>query len=92
MNAAAHTPHRGTNTASRAHVVYDGKTGEVLHIHHTVSHDEASSHEEPHARALRHAGKRAGANAEVIEVESREVSHGRPIRVDLATKAIAPKT
>lgn len=69
----------------RAYVVHDRNTGEILHIHHSITfpHDRSGG-ESPELRALRLAGHRAGANAVVLEVDPAEVSfHVNSIKVDL---------
>jgi hypothetical protein len=74
----------------RAYVVHDPTTGEVLHIHHAVTfpHDRSGG-ESSEARALRLAGRRAGAGAVVLEVDPNEVSFDRrPIKVDIASSRI----
>jgi hypothetical protein len=70
----------------RAYVVYDSTTGDVLHIHHSVTfqHDRSGG-ENSEARALRLAGRRTRGTAVVLEVDPDEVSFDRrPIRVDIA--------
>jgi hypothetical protein len=73
----------------RAYVVFDRATGEVIHVHHAVTFAAGPPLREPHeARARRLAGAKAGANAEVIEVDPAEVDrHGR-LRVDPTTRKI----
>jgi len=74
---------------SRAYVVYDRTTGEILHIHHSVSFpDGAPIHEAPETRARRLAGNKAGANVDVLEVESDEVNHGKPIRINTINRVV----
>jgi hypothetical protein len=76
---------------SRAYVVYDKTTGEILHVHHTVSFAHgAPVHEKPEARALRLAGIKAGANAEVLEVDSNQFNQFTPMRVDTARRVVVP--
>jgi hypothetical protein len=80
-------------STSRAHVVYDTATGEILHVHLTVVFPHgAPPRESPEAQALRFAGKRAGANAGVIEVDPAEVNHRHPIRIDVATRKVRKGT
>jgi hypothetical protein len=92
-----HKPSRAQSTdkrvsTSRAHVVYDMVTGEVLHVHLTVVFPHgAPARESPDAQARRFAGKRAGANAAVMEVDPAEVNHSHPIRIDVATRKVVPK-
>ena len=74
---------------SRAYVVYDGTTGEILHIHHSVTFtSSAAEREDGMARARRLAGRKAGPDAQILEVDSAELSHRGQIRVDTARRAI----
>jgi hypothetical protein len=76
---------------SRSYDVYDRTTGEILHTHHSVAFPHgAPAREKPEARALRLAGNKAGAHAEVLEVETAEVSHFSPICIDTAKRAVVP--
>jgi hypothetical protein len=69
----------------KAYVVYDRQTGDVLHIHHSVTFPHAHpTGESPETRALRLAGRKAGSNAAVLEVDPTEIDHRHPIRVDVA--------
>lgn len=83
---------------TRAYIVHDRATGKVLHVHYstTFGHAENGS-ETPEARALRLSGVEATVKAAVLEVEPTEVSHGRPIKVDLVHQRVVrlsakPKT
>jgi hypothetical protein len=69
----------------KAYVVYDRHTGDVLHIHHSITfpHDRTTG-ESPETRALRLAGRKAGSNAAVLEADPTEVDHGKSIKVDVA--------
>jgi hypothetical protein len=74
---------------TRAFVLYDKATGEVLHVHHSHEFGAcAPARETPEARALRLAGRRAGANAEVVEVNPAEVQHRGKMRFDSASGKI----
>lgn len=74
---------------TRAFVVYDKATGEVLHVHHSVDFGTGTpARETPEARALRLAGHRAGQNAEVVEVNPGEVQHAHKMRFDSASGKI----
>lgn len=74
-------------STSRAYVVYDGTTGQVLHIHHSVTFAHgAPVREDAAARARRLAGNKAGTNAEVLEVEPAELRG--LVRIDTAKRAI----
>src|SRR4051794_28552948 len=74
---------------SRAYVVYDRTTGDVLHIHHSVAapHD-VPAREDAMTCARRLAGKKAGPNAEVLEVDPAELNYRGPIRIDTAKQAV----
>jgi hypothetical protein len=79
------------SATSRAHVAYDRATGRIVHVHHTVSFGEDSSGgETPEARTRRIAARKVAADLEVIEVNPSEVDHPGPIRIDLATRKVAP--
>jgi hypothetical protein len=70
---------------TRAFVVYDTTTGEILHVHRSVTFPEnPPGSQEPEARARR----LAGANADVVEVDPDEINHRRPVRVDTATRRV----
>jgi hypothetical protein len=70
---------------TRAFVVYDTATGEILHVHRSVTFPEnPPGGPEPEARARR----LAGANADVVEVDPDEINHRRPVRVDIATRRV----
>lgn len=75
--------------AARAFVVYDKATGEILHVHHSLDFGTgASLRETPQARALRLAGRRAGKNAEIAEVDPADLLHSHKMRFDLASGKI----
>lgn len=79
---------------SRAYVVYDRTSGEIIHIHRSDTFPQGGPvRESQEARALRYAGNRAGVNAEVIEVDPADVNHRNPsgIRIDLATLKVVQK-
>jgi hypothetical protein len=74
--------------SSRAYVVYDATTGDVLHIHHAVTPAHVTpAREDDVARARRLAGKKAGANAQVLEVDPAELRQGH-IRIDPAKRTV----
>jgi len=78
---------------SRAYIVHDPKTGKVLHIHRSVTFPHTKPLDEPpEARARRLAGGSANVNLAVLEVESEEVSHGMPIKVDVARQQVVRLT
>lgn len=88
-NLSQSTP--GTPLArARAFVVFDAATGAILHVHHTVEFEGgAPQREAPQDRALRLAP--AGPHAEVIEVDPAAVNHGRPVKIDLATRKVVAR-
>ncbi len=91
QNNHAESTHSIPST-SRAHVVYDRTTGEVLHIHHTVEFPHgAPTTETPDSRALRLVGKQTDPNVAVLEVEPAEVSRPHPIRIDPQTRKVVRK-
>jgi hypothetical protein len=79
---------------SRAYVVYDRTSGEILHIHRSETFPQgAPLRETPESRARRFAGSKAGENAAVIEVDPADVNHRNPrgIRIDTVTLKVVPK-
>jgi hypothetical protein len=81
----------GPLARARAHVVFDGKTGAILHVHHTVEFEGgAPQGEAPQDRARRLAslGADADPDAEVIEVDPADVNHHRPVKIDLHTRRV----
>jgi hypothetical protein len=79
---------------SRAYVVYDRTSGEILHIHRSdIFPQGAPVRESPEARARRYAGNKVGMNADVIEVDPADVNHHNPsgIRIDTATRKVVRK-
>lgn len=73
----------------RAHVVYDTTSGEILHMHHSVTFESNSyPSEPPEERARRLASGRAKDNADVLEVDPAELAGRTPIRIDVATRKI----
>lgn len=74
---------------TRAFLVYDKATGEILHVHHSVDFGTgAPQRETPQQRALRLAGRKAGEHAEVVEVDPADVLHRDKMRFDLASGKI----
>jgi hypothetical protein len=70
---------------TRTFLIYDKTTGQVLHVHRSVSFPKSPpSREEPEARARRIAQK-AAENADVLEVDPSEVDGKKSGRVDIAT-------
>lgn len=77
----------GIAGSATVHVVYDTRTGEILHIHHSVVFASGvSPRETPEARALRFAPKAEG--LAVLQVDPSEVDHAEPMRVDPARRAV----
>ena len=69
----------------RAFVVYDRRTGDVLHVHYAVDFGNGVPSRESHeARARRFAGT-AAAEAAIMEVSPDEVNHRGARRVDVAS-------
>lgn len=74
---------------SRAYVVYEPASGDILHIHHAVEIVGGPPPlEPPRERALRLAGVVGRNDVEVLEVGSAEVNHGRPMRVDRTRQVV----
>jgi hypothetical protein len=73
---------------TRAYVIYDKATGEVLHVHRSVSFPKSPPPPEgPEIRARRLA-RNVSANADVIEVEEHEINQRQPVRVDVAKRRL----
>ena len=73
----------------RAHVVYDRKSGQVLHVHETVTFPNgAPTQETPEARAMRLAGASRSPDAEVIEVDPAAVKGHHRIRINPRDRTI----
>lgn len=92
LNMAKHPMMQSTDpklvAKSRAFVVYDTKTGEILHVHHSLDFGTGvPAREMPETRARRMAG-RAGPDVDIIEVDSAEVRHREPMRVDVASRKV----
>ena len=72
----------GIVSTSRCYVVYDKSTGDAIHIHHSVEFENgAPIQEDAMKRARRLAGK-AGAHAEVIEVDPSHLPRRGKFRID----------
>jgi hypothetical protein len=71
---------------TRAFVIYDRTTGEVLHVHRSVSFsNNPPAREEPEVRA-RQLARNISSNAEVIEVDAKEIDQRQQtVRVNVAT-------
>jgi hypothetical protein len=69
-------------STSRCYVVFDKKTGKVIHIHHSVEFKHGAPAQEDAAKRARRLAGRAGVNAEVLEVEPAQLKHRGKIRID----------
>jgi hypothetical protein len=79
-------------SASRAYVVFDKGSGEIVHIHHAITFSaDLPTSEKPEARALRLAGAPTGLAFDVLEVESAHINNLKPIKVDIASRTIVDK-
>jgi hypothetical protein len=79
-------------STSRAYVVFDRGTGEIVHVHYAVTiSSDLPVNEKPEARALRLAGVPSGANVDVLSVESAQVNTLKPLKVDTAGRTIVEK-
>jgi hypothetical protein len=73
---------------TRAYVIHDTKTGEILHVHRSVTFPNTPpGGEKPEARARRAAGI-SSAKAAVIEVDADKINTRNPLRIDVATKRL----
>lgn len=92
LNMAKHPMMQSTNpklvAKSRAFVVYNVTTGEILHVHHSLDFGTGvPARETPEARARRLAGHRP--DVDIIEVDPSEVRHQERMRVDVVSQKIA---
>ena len=72
----------------RAFLVYDKVTGEILHVHRSITFSRAEHGEKPEERALRVAGHTSTGKAGVIEVDPKDINHAKPVRVDVASQKL----
>jgi len=85
----AQTTDSTIKSTSRAYVVFDKGTGEIIHVHYAVTFSsDVQVSEKPEARALRLAGAPAGANVDVLETEPAKVNNPKPFEVDVANGTI----
>lgn len=85
--AAEESTAGGIAGSATVHVVYDTRTGEIVHIHHSVAFaTDVPPQEAAEARALRFAPD--ADDLAVLQVDPSEVDHPEPIRVDLARRAV----
>lgn len=68
---------------SRAFVVYDKTTGEILHTHRSITFESRHDRETPERQARRHAGSKAK-DAAVLEVDPSEIQDVGSYKVDVA--------
>ena len=88
----AQTTDSTIKSASRAYVVFDKGTGEIIHVHYAVTFSsDVPTSERPEARALRLAGVTSGANLDVLEAEPARVNNLKPMKVDVASRRIVDK-
>lgn len=85
--AAEESTADGIAGSATVHVVYDTRTGEILHIHHSVVFaNDVPPRETAEARALRFAPDAEDLAA--LQVDPSEVDHPEPMRVDPARRAV----
>jgi hypothetical protein len=73
---------------TRAYVVYDKRTGEILRVHRSVTFPKSPPpREKPEERARRLAGT-AAEHADVVEVAPNEINDKKPLRVDVVTRRL----
>ena len=88
----AQTTDSTNKSSSRAYVVFDKGTGEIIHVHYAVTFSsDLPVSEKPEARALRLAGAPAGANLDVLETEPTLINNLKPMKVDIASRTIVEK-
>jgi hypothetical protein len=85
--AAEQSTADGIAGCATVHVVYNTRTGEILHIHHSVVFaNDVPARETAEARALRFAPK--AEDLAVLQVDPSEVDHPEPMRVDPASRVV----
>lgn len=73
----------------RTHVVFDRRSGKVLHVHETVTFPNGPApRERPEARALRLSGSAGNPDADVVEVDPATMKGHHRIRINPATRTI----
>jgi hypothetical protein len=88
----AQTTDSAIKSTSRAYVVFDKGTGEIIHVHYAVTFSsDAPVSEKPEASALRLAGAAAGAHVDVLATEPARVNNLKPMKVDVANRTIVEK-
>lgn len=79
---------------TRAFVIYDKASGDVLHVHRSIAFGKSSrtGEEAPEDRAWRMAGDAAiKKRAAILEVKPSQVDFGAKLRVDLESKKLVRK-
>ena len=88
----AQTTDSTIKTTSRAYVVFDKGTGEIVHVHYAVTFSsDVPAREKPEARALRLVGATSGANLDVLATEPAKVNTLKAMKVDVANRTIVEK-
>jgi hypothetical protein len=76
-------------STSRAYVVFDKGTEEIIHVHYAVTFSsDVPANEKPEVRALRLAGTPSGVSVDVLETEPARVNNLKPMKVDVASRTI----
>lgn len=74
--------------SEQVQVVYDGKTGRIIHVHKvsTLRGGETPSEKDVHTRALEHAavlhGTEKRESMKVISVDPKDFRHGESFKID----------
>jgi len=88
----AQTTDSTIKSTSRAYVVFDKGTGEIIHVHYAVTFSsDVPTSEKPDERALRLAGAAAGAHVDVLATEPAKVNALKSMKVDVANRTIVEK-
>lgn len=88
----AQTTDSTIKSTSRAYVVFDKGTGEIIHVHYAVTFSsDLPVSEKPEARALRLAGAASGAHVDVLATEPVKVNTLKPMKVDIASRTLVEK-
>jgi hypothetical protein len=75
-------------STSRCYVVYEKETGDVIHIHHSVEFQNGPPVQEDAVKRARRLAGKAGAHAEVIEVDPAHLPRVKKFRIDPKTRTI----
>ena len=88
----AQTTDSTIKSISRAYVVFDKGTGEIIHVHYAVTFSsDVPTSEKPEARALRLAGVASGTHVDVLATELARVNNLKPMKVDVVSRTIVEK-